>query len=134
MSRQADGAKNRAFQDARGPHRNGSLETPWPGGLAAVGRPASAADLWAESAADGSALTTIHHPVSQLDPSSQLESINMSATATAAPPLPLPSDQDASGRTLGEQEIRLLTAAIQSGTLTSTKGAFVKQLETKWAE
>jgi perosamine synthetase len=38
------------------------------------------------------------------------------------PPLPLPSDQDASGRT-----------AIRTGTLTSTKGAFVKQLETRWA-
>src|SRR5688572_13625549 len=50
------------------------------------------------------------------------------------PPLPLPSDQEASGRTLGDEEIALLTAAIRSGTLTSTKGAFVKQLETRWAE
>src|SRR5436190_2189339 len=49
------------------------------------------------------------------------------------PPLPLPSDQDASGRTLGDEEIALVTAAIRSGTLTSTKGAFVKQLETRWA-
>jgi len=48
-------------------------------------------------------------------------------------PLPLPSDQDATGRTLGDEEIALLTAAIRSGTLTSTKGAFVKQLETRWA-
>jgi perosamine synthetase len=51
-----------------------------------------------------------------------------------APPLPLPSDQDATGRTLGDEEIALLTAAIRSGTLTSTKGAFVKQLENRWAE
>ena len=51
-----------------------------------------------------------------------------------APPLPLPSDQDATGRTLGDEEIALLTTAIRSGTLTSTKGAFVKQLETRWAE
>jgi perosamine synthetase len=58
----------------------------------------------------------------------------MSLTITAAPPLPLPSDQDASGRTLGEEEISLLAAAIRSGTLTSTKGVFVKQLENKWAE
>src|SRR5437868_12604938 len=50
-----------------------------------------------------------------------------------APPLPLPSDQDATGRTLGDEEIALLTTAIRSGTLTSTKGAFVKQLETRWA-
>lgn len=48
--------------------------------------------------------------------------------------LPLPSDQDASGRTLGEEEIRLLTEAIHSGTLTSTKGSFVKRLESQWAE
>src|SRR6476619_4114195 len=51
----------------------------------------------------------------------------------ASPPLPLPSDQDASGRTLGDEEISLLTAAIRSGTLTSTKGEFVKQLEDRWA-
>src|SRR6476619_797461 len=50
-----------------------------------------------------------------------------------SPPLPLPSDQDASGRTLGDEEISLLTAAIRSGTLTSTKGEFVKQLENRWA-
>jgi perosamine synthetase len=56
------------------------------------------------------------------------------SVAISAPPLPLPSDQDATGRTLGEEEVRLLTEAIQSGTLTSTKGAFVKQLESRWAE
>src|SRR5438067_13769051 len=50
-----------------------------------------------------------------------------------SPPLPLPSDQDSSGRTLGDEEIALLTAAIRSGTLTSTKGAFVKQLESRFA-
>src|SRR5207248_1350396 len=49
------------------------------------------------------------------------------------PPLPLPSDQDATGRTLGEEEIALVSAAIRTGTLTSTKGAFVKQLESRWA-
>jgi perosamine synthetase len=54
--------------------------------------------------------------------------------STEARPLPLPSDQDASGRTLGNEEIQQLTAAIRSGTLTSTKGALVKQLETRWAE
>jgi perosamine synthetase len=48
--------------------------------------------------------------------------------------LTLPSDQEASGRTLGAEEIALVTAAIQSGTLTSTKGTFVKQLEKKFAE
>jgi perosamine synthetase len=47
--------------------------------------------------------------------------------------LTLPSDQDASGRTLGESEIQLLSDAIRSGTLTSTKGTFVKQLEREFA-
>lgn len=46
----------------------------------------------------------------------------------------LPSDQDASGRTLGDEEIALLTEAIKSGTLTSTKGRFVKELERRFAE
>ena len=48
--------------------------------------------------------------------------------------LVLPSDQDVSGRTLGELEIELVTEAIRSGTLTSTKGSFVKRLEKEFAE
>lgn len=55
-------------------------------------------------------------------------------TATSARPITLPSDQDASGRTLGIEEITLLTHAIESGTLTSTKGKFVKTLERRFAE
>jgi dTDP-4-amino-4,6-dideoxygalactose transaminase len=50
------------------------------------------------------------------------------------PELTLPSDQDASGRTLGAEELALLADAIQSGTLTSTKGAFVKALERRFAD
>lgn len=46
----------------------------------------------------------------------------------------LPSDQDASGRTLGEDELALLGEAIASGTLTPTKGTFVKELERSWSE
>jgi len=46
----------------------------------------------------------------------------------------LPSDQDATGRTLGEDEIAALHAVIDSGTLNSTKGSFVKQLETDFAK
>lgn len=46
----------------------------------------------------------------------------------------LPSDQEASGRTLGDEEIALVTEAIRSGTLTSTKGNFVKELEQKFAD
>ncbi len=47
--------------------------------------------------------------------------------------LTLPSDQDASGRTLGEEELALLAKAIHSGTLTSTKGRFVPTLEQQFA-
>jgi dTDP-4-amino-4,6-dideoxygalactose transaminase len=46
----------------------------------------------------------------------------------------LPSDQAASGRSLGQQEVELLHKAIESGTLTSTKGTFVKELESGFAE
>ena len=49
------------------------------------------------------------------------------------PPLPLPSDQDSTGRTFGPEEIAAVTAVLQSGTLTSTKGAFTKKLETDFA-
>jgi dTDP-4-amino-4,6-dideoxygalactose transaminase len=48
--------------------------------------------------------------------------------------LVLPSDQDASGRTLGDEEILLLEEAVRSGTLTSTKGKFVKTLEKRFAD
>ncbi len=47
--------------------------------------------------------------------------------------LELPSDQDASGRTLGAEELALLSEVIESGTLTSTKGNFVKTLEERFA-
>ena len=46
----------------------------------------------------------------------------------------LPSDQDSTGRTLGAEELELLKKVIESGTLTSTKGDFVKQLETEFAK
>ena len=46
----------------------------------------------------------------------------------------LPSDQDSTGRTLGDEEISALTEAIHSGILTSTKGTFVKDLEKRYAE
>jgi dTDP-4-amino-4,6-dideoxygalactose transaminase len=55
------------------------------------------------------------------------------SSITESIPLTLPSDQDASGRTLGAEEIALLAAAIASGTLTSTKGRFVRTLETRFA-
>src|SRR5688572_15038942 len=49
-------------------------------------------------------------------------------------PMTLPSDQDATGRTLGDEEIATLAEAIRSGTLTSTKGEKVRALETRFAE
>ena len=45
----------------------------------------------------------------------------------------LPNDQNSSGRTLGEEEIALVIEAIKSGTLTGTKGTFVKKLEQDFA-
>jgi perosamine synthetase len=49
-------------------------------------------------------------------------------------PLHLPSDQEASGRTLGVEELTKLAEVIASGTLTSTKGRFVKELEREFAD
>jgi cysteine desulfurase len=46
----------------------------------------------------------------------------------------LPSDQDASGRTLGEAELAAVRDAIESGVLTSTKGPWVPALEHRFAE
>jgi len=45
----------------------------------------------------------------------------------------LPSDQEASGRNLGQEELANLAEVIASGTLTSTKGRFVKKLEEEFA-
>jgi dTDP-4-amino-4,6-dideoxygalactose transaminase len=42
---------------------------------------------------------------------------------------PLPSDQDASGRSFGAEELDLLAEVIRSGTLTATKGSFTKRFE-----
>ena len=47
---------------------------------------------------------------------------------------PLPSDQDATGRTLGDEELEAIKEALGSGTLTVTKGQFGKRLETRFAE
>ena len=58
----------------------------------------------------------------------------MTQAATLERLMHLPSDQDASGRTFGTEEIELLTEVIKSGTLTTTKGKFGKELEKKFAE
>ncbi len=58
----------------------------------------------------------------------------MSVAATIPTlPVTLPSDQDASGRTLGAEELNLLEEVLRSGTLTSTKGPFVKRFEARFA-
>jgi dTDP-4-amino-4,6-dideoxygalactose transaminase len=47
--------------------------------------------------------------------------------------LALPSDQDATGRTFDGRELALLAEVLESGTLTSTKGNFVRTLEERFA-
>lgn len=49
-------------------------------------------------------------------------------------PVELPSDQAASGRTLGDEELDLLTEVIRSGTLTATKGAQTPRFEAEVAD
>lgn len=46
----------------------------------------------------------------------------------------LPSDQNTSGRTLGQEELNLLAEAIGSGMLFSPKGHFVRDFESRYAE
>ncbi len=55
------------------------------------------------------------------------------STASVPNVISLPSDQDASGRTLGREEIEAVSKAILSGTLTATKGEFAKELEQRFA-
>lgn len=57
----------------------------------------------------------------------------MNIPISTTPPIQLPSDQDATGRTLGDEEIALLAEAIRSGTLTATKGKFTRRLEAEFA-
>ncbi len=58
----------------------------------------------------------------------------MTGKGSDAGPLRLPSDQDASGRSLGEEEIVFLREVIESGVLTSTKGTKVRAFEERFAE
>jgi perosamine synthetase len=50
------------------------------------------------------------------------------------PTIELPSDQEASGRSLGAEEIAELVKVIESGTLTCTKGPAVRTLEKRFSE
>lgn len=56
------------------------------------------------------------------------------ATTFTKTGIQLPSDQEASGRNLGQPELAHLVEVIGSGTLNSTKGRFVKQLEQEFAD
>lgn len=58
----------------------------------------------------------------------------MKLSAEPLPKIQLPSDQDASGRDLGDDEMVQLGIAIESGTLTSTKGNLVKEFEREFAK
>jgi len=53
---------------------------------------------------------------------------------SAATRMSLPSDQNASGRSFGEEEMRFLAEVIRSGTLFSVSGTCVKNLEKSFAE
>ena len=55
-------------------------------------------------------------------------------SGVASQEIQLPSDQDASGRSLGPEEMALLESVIESGCLTSTKGTAVHSLEDRFAE
>lgn len=57
----------------------------------------------------------------------------MPESQTKTERMQLPSDQDASGRTLGQEELDLLAEVIGSGKLFSPKGRFVKELEAQFA-
>ena len=65
---------------------------------------------------------------------SKEEESDMSDTKTVIDKtVTLPSDQKPSGRTLGPEEVRLVTEAIEGAMLFSPKGRFVKELETRFA-
>jgi len=55
-------------------------------------------------------------------------------TSLTAETIGLPSDQNASGRSFGEEEIALISDVIRSGTLFSVSGAVVKNLEKRFAK
>jgi dTDP-4-amino-4,6-dideoxygalactose transaminase len=62
------------------------------------------------------------------------EAYPVAPLATPAPDPWLPSDRDASGRDLGEPELRLLAEALRTGHLNSTGGTFVPRLERAFAD
>src|ERR687892_446431 len=59
---------------------------------------------------------------------------NSPAIVVTDRPISLPSDQNGTGRSFGEEEIGFLADVIRSGTLFSVSGTFVKNLEKSFAE
>jgi dTDP-4-amino-4,6-dideoxygalactose transaminase len=59
---------------------------------------------------------------------------NFRAASDTDTPVSLPSDQNATGRSFGEEEIAALANVIRSGTLFSVSGQFVKNFEKRFAE
>ena len=59
---------------------------------------------------------------------------NSRAVSATERTMSLPSDQNATGRSFGEEEIGFLADVIRSGTLFSVSGRFVKNLERNFAE
>jgi dTDP-4-amino-4,6-dideoxygalactose transaminase len=55
-------------------------------------------------------------------------------TAVENSEIHLPTDQDATGRNLGQPELNNLAEVIASGVLNSTKGRFVKEFQINFAE
>jgi perosamine synthetase len=58
---------------------------------------------------------------------------NSRAALAADRPITLPSDQNATGRSFGEEEMGFLADVIRNGTLFSVSGTFVKDLEKSFA-
>ena len=57
-----------------------------------------------------------------------------SDATTEVSPGTLPTEANATGRTFDDSELRLLNAALRSGTLNSTRGTFVSRFESEFAE
>lgn len=55
-------------------------------------------------------------------------------SADLPPSIVLPSDQDSTGRDLGDEELELLRQVLDSGILTSTRGSLTRKLEQKFAQ
>lgn len=79
-------------------------------------------------------MNSVQSLVPSLSPLRFKEDSIMSTPTEVIKTIQLPSDQDASGRDLGDDEMVKLGAAVESGTLTSTKGLFVKELESRFAQ